>query len=358
MKKALSILLCLALVIPVFGCSSPSTPAAATPPAVAEPSATEAATQPSATEAPAPKEGIKWRFVSAFTKNAAEHTGFWLFYDRVNQELDGRLNMEYLGSTEIVAYFDQFEQLGKGTFEIGHLPVNMAENLLPVTDALYLTEYTPMEMRENGTYEYMIKKYADTMNLQFLGLTGGEDYAYTLYTNFEVTSMDDFKGKTIRTAPVFVPFVEAMGAGAVAIGAGEVYTALERGVVDGFGWSTIGAVDYAWYEVTKYRIAPSFYPCNVGIYVNKDAYDALPDDLKAEVNRIAAEVEAETYTVMGDLVQKEFAELEAKGMKTITLTGDLEQQWLNTARDAGWKNLEKLDPQGCAEVRPLVTKGN
>lgn len=303
-----------------------------------------------------PKEGIKWRFVSAFTQNAAEHKGFWMFFDRVNKELDGRLNIEYLGGTEVVAYFDQFEQLGKGAFEIGHLPVNMAENLLPVTDALYLTECTPMEMRANGTYDYMTKKYAEKMNLQFLGVTGGEDYAYTFYTNFDVKSLDDFKGKTIRTAPVFVPFVEALGAGAVAIPGGEVYTALERGVVDGFGWSTIGSVDNAWYEVVDYRIEPAFYPCNVGIYVNKDAYDALPDDLKEEVNRIAAEVEAEAYDVMGNAVKEEFATLEENGMKTITLTGDLATQWLAMAREAGWKNLEKLDPVGAAEVRPLVTK--
>lgn len=352
MKKTLSILMCLILVALMFGCTAPAEEATATPEATqAAPETTEAA----ATEVP--KEGIKWRFVSAFTKAAAEHAGFWMFFDRINEELDGRLNIEYLGGTEVVAYFDQFEQLGKGAFEIGHLPVNMAENLLPVTDALYLTEYTPMEMRTNGTYDYMIEKYAEKMNLQFLGVTSGEGYAYTFYTNFEVNSLDDFKGKTIRTAPVFVPFLEALGAGAVAIPGGEVYTALERGVVDGFGWSTIGAVDNAWYEVVDYRIEPPFYPCNIGMYVNKDAYDALPDDLKAEVNRIAAEVEAEAYSVLvGDLVKKEFATLEEKGMKTITLTGEMEQQWLSMAREAGWANLEKLDPVGAAEVRPLVTK--
>lgn len=356
MKKTLVSLICLVMVVFMFACAAPVPEVVAAP----EPEATQVA-EPETTEAPpeTPKEGIEWRFVSAFTKAAAEHAGFWLFYERINEELDGRLNIKYLGGTEVVAYFDQFEQLGKGAFEIGHIPVNMAENLLPVTDALYLTEYTPMEMRENGTYEYMIGKYAEKMNLQFLGVTSGEGYAYTFYTNFEVNSLDDFKGKTIRTAPIFVPVVEALGAGAVAMPGGEVYTALERGVIDGFGWSTVGAVDNAWYEVVDYRIEPPFFPCNIGIYVNKDAYDALPDDLKAEVNRIAMEVEAEVYAgLIGELVTKESATLEEKGMKTITLTGELADQWLALARDAGWKNLEKLDPVGAEEVRALVTKAD
>src|SRR5690606_9183535 len=70
-------------------------------------------------------EVITWRFVSAFVPNAAEHYGYWMFHDRVNEELGDRLKIEYLGGTEIVAYFDQFEQLGKGVFEVGHIPVNM-----------------------------------------------------------------------------------------------------------------------------------------------------------------------------------------------------------------------------------------
>jgi hypothetical protein len=122
--------------------------------------------------------------------------------------------------------------------------------------------------------------------------------------------------------------------------------------VDGFGWSTIGAVDYAWYEVTNYRIAPSFIHA-LGIYVNKDSYDACRTP-EAEVNRIAAEFDAETYSMMGVLVQKEFAELEAKGMRTYPHC-DLSRSGC-TRPEAGGKP-RKNGPPGCAEVRPC-DKGN
>lgn len=302
------------------------------------------------------EEVITWRFVSAFVPKAAEHFGFWMFFDRVNEELGERLKIEYLGGTEIVAYFDQFEQLGKGVFEIAHIPVNMTENIVPTGDALYLTELNPMEMRESGAYDMMKKNYAEQANVVYLGVTSGENYGYTIYTNFEVNSLDDFKGKTIRTAPVYVPLLDALGAGSVSIGAGEVYQALERGVVDGFGWSTLGVVDYAWEEVVKYRIDPMFYPCNVGMYVNKDAFDALPSDLQEEVLRIAREVEAECYAKQGDMVVEELRKQEEGGITPIVLEGEMRQQWLDTAKNAGWAHLEKLDPEGAAAIKPLVTK--
>jgi TRAP-type mannitol/chloroaromatic compound transport system substrate-binding protein len=44
---------------------------------------------------------------------------------------------------------------------------------------------------------------------------------------------------------------------------GEVYTALERGVVDGYGWPTAGIFDLGWHEKTKFRVDPGFYTAEV-----------------------------------------------------------------------------------------------
>ena len=50
---------------------------------------------------------------------------------------------------------------------------------------------------------------------------------------------------------------------------GEVYTALERGVVDGYGWPITGIFDLGWQEKTKYRVDPGFYTAEVSVLVNK-----------------------------------------------------------------------------------------
>jgi TRAP-type C4-dicarboxylate transport system substrate-binding protein len=55
---------------------------------------------------------------------------------------------------------------------------------------------------------------------------------------------------------------------------GEVYTALERNVVDGYGWPIGGIFDLNWQEKTKYRVDPGFYDAEVSIIMNLDTYRA------------------------------------------------------------------------------------
>ncbi len=63
--------------------------------------------------------------------------------------------------------------------------------------------------------------------------------SYSLYTKKPITSIDDLKGKRFRTSPVYVPFIKALGAEAVIMPAGEIYTAIERGVIDGVAWPKV-----------------------------------------------------------------------------------------------------------------------
>jgi hypothetical protein len=54
----------------------------------------------------------------------------------------------------------------------------------------------------------------------------------------------------------------------VTIPPGEVYTALERGVVDAYGWPIMGVFDLGLQEKTKYRFDPGFYNVEVSIVFN------------------------------------------------------------------------------------------
>ena len=66
-----------------------------------------------------PPQKIELRFVSPFPEHASEHIGFWLFRDEVEKRLGDRLTIKYLGSEEVIGFFDQYEMLGKGAFEMG-----------------------------------------------------------------------------------------------------------------------------------------------------------------------------------------------------------------------------------------------
>ena len=83
-------------------------------------------------------------------------------------------------------------------------------------------------------------------------------------------------GLKIRITPVYREFFQALNANVVTTAPGEVYTALERGVVDGYGWPIGGVFDQNWQQHTKYRVDPGFYDAEVSIIVNLDKWKASP----------------------------------------------------------------------------------
>ncbi len=291
------------------------------------------------------------RIITAWPQKAVEHYGFFLIVDELEKRLADRVEFKYLGGSEVIGYFDQYEMLGKGMYEMGHLPGNLARNELPIASALHLHDMTPMELRENPGYDIIKKGFADEMNIVLLGTTGGENYDYVFYSNFEPTGLDVFKGKTFRVAPAYVPLLSALGAGSVAMPPGEVYTAMDRGVVDGFGWPTIGPMDFGWWEVSEYRINPPFYPVDVNIYFNKDAFESLPEDVQKTIQDTVIEMEPTIYEAYGKKVAEEEKALEEKGMKFVTIPQA--DKFLEMAMDEGWAEVIEADPETGKKLRKM-----
>src|SRR5256886_13654629 len=97
---------------------------------------------------------------------------------------------------------------------------------------------------------------------------------FPLYLNKPISS-SDLTGLKIRITPVYRDFFQALGATVVQTAPGEVYTALERGVVDGYGWPITGIFDLGWHEQTKYRVDPRVYTAEVAVVINKGSWDKL-----------------------------------------------------------------------------------
>ena len=130
-------------------------------------------------------------------------------------------------------------------------------NVFPEADALKLTQMPVAEQRRNGVIAYINKVWNEKGNMHYLGRVV-ENQPFHLYLNKEI-ARPDLKGLKIRITPVYRDFFGAMGAPLMQPAPGEVYTALERGVVDGYGWPIHALFDLNWQEKTKYRIDPGFY---------------------------------------------------------------------------------------------------
>jgi TRAP-type C4-dicarboxylate transport system substrate-binding protein len=213
---------------------------------------------------------------------------------------------------------------------------------VPMAAAVQFTSKPPTELRKSGYYETMRKIHLDQGCVVYLANTAGGN-KFRLYTSKKIDK-PDLTGMKIRVSPVYSPLVRALGGAPVAMAPGEVYTAMERGVVDGYGWTYTGIDVFGWNDVTKFVIDHPFYSLDGAILISKQAWDKLPPDVQVIMNEIGAELEQRTQAFMADRLSKEDAKLKKLGLQYIQFSPADAAHYVKTANEAGWKDfVEKND---------------
>jgi TRAP-type C4-dicarboxylate transport system substrate-binding protein len=157
--------------------------------------------------------------------------------------------------------------------------------------------------------------------------------------------------------PTYRPFFEAMHAAAtLTIAPGEVYTALERGVIDGFGWPLTGLFDRSLQEQVKYRVEPGFYSNNIGVLINLNAWNKLNEQQKDVLNKAAVWMEGLSIAENPALFAKEKQRHAEAGIQTIAMSEADAREFTKLAYDTAWATIIKNSPQDGPKLRELLTK--
>src|SRR6266436_9171615 len=234
---------------------------------------------------------VTLRAVSAFAEKTTYSRGFELFIERVNRDGKGLVQINYIGGPKAMPPFETGNALKGGVVDIANATGAFYTNVMPESDAWKLTERPMAELRKNGGYDAMAAIYAQKMNAIFLARLV-DNNPFHLYLNKPI-STPDLTGLKLRITPVYRDFFQALGGTVVQTAPGEVYTALERGVVDGYGWPISGIFDLGWHEKTKYRVDPGFYTAEVSVLINKNSWDRLNEAQKNVLRRSAERGEAD-----------------------------------------------------------------
>lgn len=306
-----------------------------------------------AATAPTSAQEVVLRAVTAFQPGTAFSKPFEAFVQKVNAEGKGLVRINLIGGPSAIPPFEVGNALSNGVVDVANVTSAFYANLLPEGEALKLSERTIQEQRQNGAWELINKLHNEKMNAWYLARTG-DGVPFHLYVNKPLNKAD-LSGLTLRVTPVYRAFFQALGANNVRTPPAEVYTSLERGVVDGYGWPIQGVLDLGWQKVTKARVDPGFYQVDVNVLVNLKKWQAMSDAQRAFLNKMATWLES-TNANNTEINRTEAKRQADAGMQVITLTGAEREKWISTARDAGWSQVEKLAPDNAKRLRELLTK--
>jgi TRAP-type C4-dicarboxylate transport system substrate-binding protein len=297
---------------------------------------------------------ITLKAITAFAENTTYSKPFERFIQRVNESGKGLVHINYIGGPKAMPPFEVGNALKGGVVDIANSTGAFYTNVMPESDAWKLTEHPMAELRKNGGYDAMAALYAQKMNAIFLARLI-DNNPFHLYLNKPIDKAD-LTGLKIRITPVYRDFFQALGATVVQTAPGEVYTALERGVVDGYGWPITGVFDLGWNEKTKYRVDPGFYTAEVSVLVNKATWERLTDAQRAVLRKAADVGEAEAATDFAAENAKETKRQTDAGIRTITLDPAVAKTYLAKAYQAGWDGIIRQSAENGPKLRDLFSK--
>jgi TRAP-type C4-dicarboxylate transport system substrate-binding protein len=144
-----------------------------------------------------------------------------------------------------------------------------------------------------------------------------------MFTKFRVDSLDDLAGKPMRAGGPQAIFHSTMGGSPVSMGAGDIYTAIRLGTIEGTYWDTGGINDMSFHEVVDYAIMPGWAPAqHQEIFVNLDAWNALTDWQREQIDGIFEEVYFETSRMHAEGVEQALQDLVDAGGEVIHLSDE------------------------------------
>lgn len=296
---------------------------------------------------------VTLRSVTAFASGTTFSRPFEAFVDWVNENGKGVIQINHLGGPEAVPTFEQGNAVSTGVVDIANATSAFYSTLLPWGDALHLATNTVQDQRANGCFDKIDARHQADMNVKYLARTG-DHIGFHLYLTKPIDK-PDLSGLTIRTTPVYRAMFTALGANLVQTAPGEVYTALERGAIDGYGWPVQGILDLGWEEQTKFRVDPGFYQVDVNFLVNLDTWKGLTDAQRAVLEEGAKVIEA-TNARNIEVNAEELAKQKAAGIATIALSGDDATKWLETGQTEGWKAVTAVDAAFSTELQSCLLK--
>ena len=206
----------------------------------------------------------------------------------VEELSDGQIKIKVYGGGELVPSLEAFDAVSNGTIEMGSGAsyywagkTSAAQFFAAVPFGMNSQQLTSW-LETGGGYELWKKTYAKFNLVPFLG--GNTGVQMGGWFNREINSVADFKGLKMRLPGIGGKVLEKAGGAAVLVAGGEIYTSMERGVIDATEW--IGPYhDYkmGFHKVAKYYYTPGWHEpgTQLEFFVNKEKHDALPKHLQA-----------------------------------------------------------------------------
>ncbi len=236
-------------------------------------------------------EPVRWKMATAWPRDfpgLGEGANF--LAQAITQMSGGRIQVKVYGSGELVPPFEVFDAVSQGTVQMGHAAAYYWKGKVPEAQFFGAVPFgmnaqeTNAWLYEGGGLSLWQELYAP-FNLIPLpaGQTGVQMGGWF---NREIRSIDDIQGLVMRIPGLGGEVLKRAGGSPKALPGAELFTALQTGNIDATEWvGPYNDLAFGLHQAAKYYYYPGWHEPTACLecLVNKQAFDALPEDLQAIV---------------------------------------------------------------------------
>lgn len=281
------------------------------------------------------------RAVSAFPKPVEFTQSFLRFVEKVNAAGKGVVQISVMGGPEVIPATQQADAVRRGVVDMQYGPGTYYLADMPEVDAWVGSNVTPAQARQTGGFKVMQDAYAKKQGTHLLGHFDAGINFYIYLTKEPKRTPDggvDLTSVKLRSQPIYRELFTALNATSVSIPTAEVYTGLERNVVDGIGWPLVGVLDLSWDRFLKYRIEPGFFQGDLAVIMNPKKWQSLSPQAREVLEKAAVEHETESYDRMKEIGTATDRKAQDAGMKVVTVADP--QKFREQAYETAWARLK------------------
>lgn len=272
------------------------------------------------------------------------HEGIVKFGELIDKRTNGKIKVEVYPNGQLGQERDLIEGVKLGTVEMTIVDSGNFAGFLPAINIFNV----PFLFRDNNhayavadgpVGQNLARAVEENVSVKFLGWASSG--VRSVFAKKPVRKPEDMKGMKLRVMqnPVAVAAFNGIGAKAVPMPYGEVYTALQQGVIDAAENDPMSVLGMKFYEVAPYYSLTGHFngSANSPFLLSMKFYNHLPADLQKAVEETARKAVLFERELFEKKMDEGYKELSKRGMTII----NVEVQPFQDAMKDVYKQFEK-----------------
>lgn len=301
----------------------------------------------------APAVSAEYRMLASWDKNYPGVPGIAEpFIKNVEAVSRGSIKIT-LSGPETVPPFEQLQPVASGAFHFLYSHGSYHFGVTPVLAAVEAIGGDVASRRASGILDHIDAHY-QKLGVKIVAFPSTPDGTYQIILRQPVSPSGDLQGRKLRGTPISSGLFRLLGASPpVGMAPGEIYTSLDKGVIEGTVWTVQGGVlALRWYEVAKYLLRPAYGFSIQPIFMNLNAWNRLSDAERKILLDEGRKIEDAWYREAGRLAEEEEKALIAKGMM-LTQVGPALRAKVPSAFSEGLWEIAAQNPKTRKDVEDL-----